>query len=167
MVAVESSSAREITRLFGHTTVVLGLLTTVYFVIPLRLRPDVSVLTRAAVAVVIATAAVLYLRWRRDRPLSPAYARIELLLVVLYGLVLAFGLIYTFIATYAPAQFSGLNDRVDALYFSVTIIATVGFGDIHARDTAAQLVVTVHMLINLIYIGTAVRLLIAAKPPTR
>ena len=57
----------------------------------------------------------------------------------------------------------GLNDKIttyiDALYFTVTVAATVGFGDITAAGTAARLVVTVHMLVNLIYVGTALRVL--------
>jgi hypothetical protein len=49
----------------------------------------------------------------------------------------------------------------------VTIVATVGFGDIHAQGTAARLLVTVHMLFNLVYLGTALRLLTGAQgqPP--
>jgi hypothetical protein len=48
---------------------------------------------------------------------------------------------------------------VDGLYFTVTVLSTVGFGDIHAVSSTARLLVTPQMLFGLIYIGTAVRLL--------
>jgi hypothetical protein len=58
-----------------------------------------------------------------------------------------------------PAQFAGIADRTDALYFSVTVVGTVGFGDVHATATVSRILVTTQMLVNLIYIGTALRLL--------
>ena len=75
--------------------------------------------------------------------------------------VLGFAVLYIVTATVAPEQFAGLANRTDALYFSVTIMGTVGFGDVHAAGTAARLMVTVQMLFNLIYLGTALRVLSA------
>jgi hypothetical protein len=50
------------------------------------------------------------------------------------------------------------------------VISTVGFGDIHATGSFARMLVTVQMLFNLIYIGTALRVLSSvrsqAQPPT-
>ena len=34
-------------------------------------------------------------------------------------------------------QLTGLDTRVDAIYFTVTVLSTVGFGDIHATSQAA------------------------------
>jgi hypothetical protein len=96
-------------------------------------------------------------RSREGQP--PEYHRIQRLLVALYLLVLGFALLYAVTSAAAPEQFSGLVNRTDALYFSVTTTATVGFGDIHAAGTPARLMVTAQMLFNLIYIGTALRIL--------
>jgi voltage-gated potassium channel len=59
-------------------------------------------------------------------------------------------------------QVSGLDTRVDAVYFTVTTLSTVGFGDIHASSQAARLVVTVQILFNLLFLGVAVRVFIGA-----
>jgi voltage-gated potassium channel len=168
MSEVRPTPSQDIARLLGHTTIVLILMTALYFVLPLRFRLEGGVLARLAISVVALAALGLLLRLhlRRARPLSPPYSRIEWLLAALYSLVLAFALTYFAIATFAPGQFVGLSDRTDALYFSVTVMATVGFGDIHAQGTLAKLVVTVHMIVNLIYIGTALRLLTTGRPPT-
>jgi hypothetical protein len=97
---------------------------------------------------------------RRSRlALSTAYLRIQGLLVALYLLILGFALLYAAIAEFGTHQFVGLEDRTDALYFSVTLVATVGFGDIHPAGTVAKLAATVHMLFNLVYLGTSLRLL--------
>lgn len=91
--------------------------------------------------------------------LSPAHLRIQWLLSALYVLILVFALAYSVIAGPMPGQFVGIDDRTDALYFSVTVVSTVGLGDIHPAASVGQLVVTAHMVLNLLDLGTALRLL--------
>ena len=149
--------------LLWHTTVVLVLLTVGYYLLPLRVPwGDVVSAGRLAGSIVAWGVLIVFLRTaaRRSRERQqPEYHRIQQLLTTLYLLVLCFALLYVVTATAAPEQFSGLANRSDALYFSVTTIATVGFGDIHASGTAGRLMVTAQMLFNLIYIGTALRIL--------
>lgn len=47
--------------------------------------------------------------------------------------------------------------RTDALYFAITVFATVGFGDIAATSQTARIIVTVQMILDLIVIGLVVR----------
>jgi hypothetical protein len=149
--------------LLWHTTVVLVLLTAGYFMLPLR-SPwgDATAAGRLAGSVVAWGVLLVFLRAAARRShdrQAPEYHRVQQLLTALYLLVLSFALLYAIISATAPEQFSGLANRSDALYFSVTTTATVGFGDIHAVGTPARLLVTVQMLFNLIYIGTALRIL--------
>ena len=58
--------------------------------------------------------------------------------------------------------FSQVLDRTTALYFTITVFATVGFGDIVAQTQATKLLVSVQMLLNLVVLGLVVRLLLAA-----
>jgi voltage-gated potassium channel len=162
------SQRDPLVQMLGHTTVVLVLLTIAYFVVPLRIDwthgTDVSRLLASLAALV--ALALLVRRWlRRSRQvLDMRYVRIEWLLSCLYVLVLTFALVYAALTSHDPGQFVGLEDRTDALYFSVTVVGTVGFGDIHAQGGAARLLVTAHMLFNLIYLGTALRLLTSPRP---
>ncbi|WP_407342614.1 potassium channel family protein [Pengzhenrongella phosphoraccumulans] len=99
----------------------------------------------------------MQLKARRNR--RTVWTRAEGLLTALYLLILVFAIVYDRMAELSPDQFTGISSRADALYFTVTIVSTVGFGDIHATSTAARLLVTVQMLINLVYVGTALRVL--------
>ncbi len=50
--------------------------------------------------------------------------------------------------------------RTDALYFSVTVFTTVGFGDIAADSEVGRMVLTSQMLLNLRLIGVVGRLVL-------
>lgn len=149
----------------AHTTIMLVLLTLGYYLLPVRAPwgDAVSALRMAGSLMAWATLVVL-LRVERKRSRArqePQYHRVQQLLTALYLLVLGFAVLYIVTETVAPEQFAGLVNRTDALYFSVTIMGTVGFGDVHAAGTVGRLMVTVQMLFNLIYLGTALRVLSA------
>ena len=55
-----------------------------------------------------------------------------------------------------PGQFVGLQSKTDALYFNVSTVATVGFGDVHAAGQLARAAVTMQIIFNLVFLGTAV-----------
>ena len=55
-----------------------------------------------------------------------------------------------------PGQFVGLQTKTDAVYFNVSTVATVGFGDVHPIGQLARLAVTVQIVFNLVFLGTAV-----------
>ena len=55
-----------------------------------------------------------------------------------------------------PGQFAELHDKTDALYFNVSTLSTVGFGDVHATGQLARAAVTVQIVFNLVFLGTAV-----------
>lgn len=59
-------------------------------------------------------------------------------------------------------QLAGLDTRVDAIYFTVTVLSTVGFGDIHATSQAARAVVTIQILFDLAFLGVFVRIFLGA-----
>ena len=52
--------------------------------------------------------------------------------------------------------------RSDALYLTVTIFATVGFGDISAQTESARLFVTVQMLLDLVVLGLGLQVFLGA-----
>jgi voltage-gated potassium channel len=55
-----------------------------------------------------------------------------------------------------PGEFTEMHTKVDSVYFSVSTLATVGFGDVHASGQLARAAVTIEMLFNLVFLGTAV-----------
>ena len=52
--------------------------------------------------------------------------------------------------------------RTTALYFTVTVFSTVGFGDITPHTDLARLVTTTQMLADLVVVAVVVRLILGA-----
>ncbi|MCQ4079561.1 potassium channel family protein [Streptomyces sp. RB6PN25] len=52
--------------------------------------------------------------------------------------------------------------RIDALYLSMTVFTTAGFGDITAVTQAARIVTTVQMFGGLLLVGVAARVVVMA-----
>lgn len=53
------------------------------------------------------------------------------------------------------AEFAGLETRLDALYFTVVTMATVGYGDITPEGQTARLVVTLQIGYNFVFLAAA------------
>jgi voltage-gated potassium channel len=83
------------------------------------------------------------------------------------GLIIPFYLVL-FASTYflmgraSAANFTQPLTRTDALYFTVTVFATVGFGDIAAKSETARVVLIVQMLADLAVLGAGIRVLLGA-----
>lgn len=73
-----------------------------------------------------------------------------------------FAHIYLSISRTHPQAFTETLDHISALYFTVTVFATVGFGDIAPRSDGARLVAIIQMALNLALLGAGIRLLFAA-----
>ena len=82
------------------------------------------------------------------------------ILIPLYLLI--FARIYLSSSLNYPSAFTQPLDTTTALYFTVTVFATVGFGDIVAQTNNMRLLVTVQMLLNLAVLGVVIRLLTSA-----
>ena len=52
--------------------------------------------------------------------------------------------------------------RTDSLYFTVTVFATVGFGDITVTSRAARVVVIAQMILDLLVLGLVVKVFVGA-----
>lgn len=71
--------------------------------------------------------------------------------------VLLFATTYFVTGDRDPATFSEPMTRIDSLYFTMTVFATVGFGDITPVSEGARAMVTVQMVVDLILIGLVAR----------
>jgi hypothetical protein len=91
----------------------------------------------------------------------PVVEAAEALVVLLTMLLVGFAAVY-YAVDRLNGQFSELETRLDAMYFTVTTLATVGYGDITATGQGARAVVTAQMLFDLAYLGIAARVLLTA-----
>lgn len=60
-----------------------------------------------------------------------------------------------------PDQFASLDTKTDALYFALSTLATVGFGDVHAEGQLARGLVALQIAFNVVVVATSVTLLTA------
>ena len=82
------------------------------------------------------------------------------LIVPLY--LLLFASTYFVMERASAANFTQPLTRTDALYFSVTVFTTVGFGDISAKSETARVVLIIQMLADLAVLGAGARVLLGA-----
>jgi hypothetical protein len=75
---------------------------------------------------------------------------------------LVFASTYFVMQRASTAAFTQPLTRTDALYFTVTVFSTVGFGDISAKSEAARVLLIVQMLGDLALLGARARVLLGA-----
>ncbi|MFB9662569.1 potassium channel family protein [Glycomyces mayteni] len=140
--------------------IVCAALGVAYAVVPMRADADtlVLVLRWTATAAMLATIA-LVARWEVVRQLRDPAAPLGGLLVAVLGGVLVFALADYGVAVHRPGQFAGIATRIDALYFALSTLLTVGFGDVHAQGQIARGLVTVQMAFNVTVIAASASLM--------
>jgi voltage-gated potassium channel len=92
----------------------------------------------------------------------PVLRAVEVVAFALPMLVVIFAFTFLTISRADPQSFSEPLGRVDAMYFTVSTVATVGFGDITPASAGARIVVTFQMLFDLALLAGLVRLLVLA-----
>lgn len=92
----------------------------------------------------------------------PLLRGMESLTLTILLFILIFARVYLSNSVADPAVFTQHLDQDTALYFTVTVFATVGFGDIVAASNPMKLLVTVQMLLNLVVFGLVIRVISSA-----
>jgi amino acid transporter len=93
---------------------------------------------------------------------TPRIRAIEVLLTIMPLFLISFASTYVAMSQQNSGAFSTSLSRVGALYLTVTVFSTVGFGDIVPMTDAARIVVMVQMIGDLVLIGAGVRILLGA-----
>ena len=163
---VEQATPRQ-RRVLLLRTAVLALLTTtvlvaLYYVLPMDRGFDADTVL---LLIVYLAVLVAILTWRLRglfRSRLPGLRAVETLALVVPLYLLLFATTYFLAERANGSYFSEPLTRSSALYFSVTVFSTVGFGDITAKTDPARLVVTAQMLLDVILLGFGVRVFVGA-----
>jgi voltage-gated potassium channel len=133
-------------------------LVALYYAVPLQDLRAVPVWRSLSVGLLI-LAVVIVLQVRGvTRARYPGVRAVEALAVTAPLFLLMFASAYVVLAQADAANFSTHQlTRTDALYFTVTVFSTVGFGDITATSRSARVFVMVQMVLDLVILGLGVQ----------
>jgi voltage-gated potassium channel len=152
---------REIARTVFRSLAATILLVVLYYELPLDRAKNVP--ATLTVGLVILAVVIVFQLQIISRAVYPALRAIEALATTVPLFLLLFASAYFVMARASPANFSThLLTRTDALYFTVSVFSTVGFGDITATSQTARLVVIAQMLLDLLALGLVVRAFVSA-----
>jgi voltage-gated potassium channel len=160
-LSVSARRRRRIVQLLWTAVSAVPLLT-LYYLAPLDGPLDISTLIRFAFGLV---AFALVIIWQVRAIASSDAPRVRTVRAVVIGvstLLAVFAATYSVISNGQPDSFSEPLNRTDALYFTVTVFATVGFGDIAPRTDLARIVTMVQMITGLIAVGLLGKIVFAA-----
>lgn len=133
----------------------------VYFLLPIEGLGSAASGTAVAACAGIAVILIVFARQitRVSRSQRPVLAALDALVLV-FGLFLCFfALLYVSLSERDPDAFTQDVNKVAGIYFTMTVLTTVGFGDISAVSDTARIMVTLQMLIGMVLIGTAFKAL--------
>ncbi len=151
----------------GRTLLSTAVVLVVYFRLPL----DREFGARTLAGLVLGLVAVgLLIAWQVRsilRAPTPALRAVEALALSLPLFLVLFAATYVLLANSDSGAFSEPLTRTDALYFVVTVFATVGFGDIAPVSQVARVITTVQMIGDLLLIGLGLKVFLAAVDRAR
>ena len=149
---------RAALRALGSTVA----LVTIYYLLPLDHSSKWAAVTMLVIGLLVLIGLVTFQVRSIIASPFPALRALEALATSVPFFVLLFASTYVVMATISASSFSQPMTRTNALYFTVTVFATVGFGDITPKTDAARLVVTGQMIVDLIIIGLGARVILGA-----
>ena len=162
-----SPPARRIVRAALRAAGSSAALVVLYYLLPLD-RSSAAVAVTMLVIGLVALIGLIAVQVRSILvSLFPGLRAVEALATSIPLFLLLFASAYLVIAAESAGSFSQPLTHTDALYFTITVFATVGFGDITAKTEAARLVVTGQMIIDLIIIGIGARIILGAVQRSR
>jgi voltage-gated potassium channel len=140
----------------------VAVLVTAYFLLPFTrlLNGRLIVEFAGGVLLVIVVLTVQTLATLRSR--YPLLRSVEAMATTIPLFLVVFSTTHYLINGLDPGSYSEPMTRFDAVYFTMTTFATVGFGDITPVSVPARFVTLLQMIGGLILVGVVARVLISA-----
>ncbi|MFF4587855.1 potassium channel family protein [Streptomyces sp. NPDC001388] len=155
-------SRRRLLLSVVRSAVAVVLWVVVYYLMPLDHGLDIGAAIALVVCLVLFAGVVV---WQIRAVTTSRYPRlraIETLSTAGPVFLVIFSAAYVLLSENQADSFSETLGRTDALYFTVTVFATVGFGDITPVTGTARVLTMVQMLADLILVGMVARILLGA-----
>lgn len=138
------------------------LLVVAYYLVPLDQPLHAATWIKLGFGLLIFLIVIAYQTWAIMSSNRPRLRAIQAISISLPLLLVVFATTYVLLQRNTPHSFTETITRTDSLYFTVTVFATVGFGDIAAVTEVARVVVTIQMIMDLIAIGVLAKVVLGA-----
>ena len=145
-----------------RSVLVAVVLVVLYYVLPLDRRWDSDTAIRLLIGIVVFAGVMAWQVRAIAGSRYPGLRAAETLGLILPLYLVLFASTYFVMERASAASFTQPLTRTDALYFTVTVFSTVGFGDITAKSETARVVLIVQMLADLALLGVGIRVLLGA-----
>lgn len=163
MVApVTSPSGREVALAVIRSVLTVVLLLLVYAALPLRTADGDGAWLLFLVGLPALVAVIVWQLRAIVEARHPALRAVEAFATAIPLYLLLFAATYVLLSAAHPGTFTTPLTRIDAVYFTMTVFATVGFGDIAAVSQTGRVLVTLQMVGNLLVLGLLVRTFLEA-----
>jgi hypothetical protein len=153
---------RLVARVTARSLLTVALMIVIYYYLPLRRVVD----GQTVIVLCLGLAGFSVVTYRQVKAIitsvNPAIRAIEVLSIAIPLFLLIFAVAYFLLEGTDPGSFTEPLNRTDALYFAVTVFATVGFGDIAPVSEAARILAMFQMIGDLLVLGFLVRVVASA-----
>ena len=142
--------------------VVATVLVVLYYLLPLDRPLDTGTAVRLLIGLLVFAGLAVWQVKAIAGSRYPGLRAAQALGLIIPLYLLLFASTYFLMERASAANFTQSLTRTDALYFSVTVFTTVGFGDIAARSETARVLLIIQMLADLALLGAGARVLLGA-----
>ena len=153
---------RLIFRAVLRGLVITAVLVVLYYLLPLDRPLGADTAVRLLIGLLVFAGVMVWQVKAIAGARYPGLRAAEALGLIVPFYLLLFASTYFLMERASAANFTQPLTRTDALYFSVTVFTTVGFGDITAKSETARVVLIIQMLADLALLGAGVRVLLGA-----
>ena len=137
-------------------------LVVLYYLLPLDRPWDADTAVRVLIGLLVFAGLTVWQVKAIAGSRFPGLRAAEALGFIIPFYLLLFASTYFVMERASAANFTEPLTRTDALYFSVTVFTTVGFGDIAAKSETARVVLIFQMLADLALLGAGAKVLLGA-----
>lgn len=148
----------------------IGLVFIFWLLSVVPVKPDPTAVLPLALLIGGTVFYIVVLRWQLRRVFAarhPGILAVESLILSAAMFLAIFSAIYVIVDGGAPGSFSEELSHFTALYFALTVLSTVGFGDITPVTNFARLIVMVQMALGLTYLAIIIKIFIGAAQRAR
>jgi len=140
---------------WGRLTTGLTLVVVLYFAVPVQGDAARTMAARIVISVLVLAALAYAVLIQVRLQLVVDDRRVDGLVLALAIGVLVFALGFYALELHDPGQIPGLHTRLDALYFTMSTVLTIGYGDVHAHGQLARGIVLVQMVFDVVVLAAA------------